>query len=582
MEIVTIKRKQRAVGAGLLVALVLCVVLASAGGAGAKPDGATAALPRSQTLYVSGKQWGPYTDFNPFRQGDYATCVLRLVYETLFRFDPLKDKFIPWLATNGRWSGNTYVVTLRNGVTWSDGRPLTAADVKFSFETGKLPASEFATMWQTGLQRVTTSGNQVRFQFRGTPNYQQWDTFRYTVPIVPRHIWSAYSAKAITTGNNDDMSKLIGTGPFTYGAGKGGSQTLQWNRRDGWWATAALGKRMHMRYIVDIHNTSNTASLQNFLQSKIDLSNNFFPGIDKMIRGKVQTYYPRPPYMLAANTAWLVPNLTKKPLDDRNFRRALAFSVNINRIVKDDYGNIVSKASPTGLLPTWKKWIDGAAVRQLGFSYNVNRAKQILQQNGYRDRDGDGFVENKDGSKLDLRLIVPNGWSDWQTAIQMISDSAKGAGIKITPAYPDFNGLVAERASGKFELLINNEVQLSNSPYTYYDYLFRLPIRAQQTTRNFQRYKNQQAWNLTTQLNKTPSTNVAKVKRINSQLQRIMLRDLPAIPLWYNGMWAQYNTTYWTNFATVSGSGFQNTPTTWNGYLNMTGIDALAKLRPRT
>jgi peptide/nickel transport system substrate-binding protein len=582
MGIVTIKRKQRAVGAGLLVALVLSIVLASsAGGAGAKTDEATAALPRSQTLYVSGKQWGPYTDFNPFRQGDYVTGLLGLVYETLFRYDPLKDKFIPWLATNGRWSGNTYIVTLRNGVTWSDGRPLTAADVKFSFETGKLPASEFATMWQTGLQRITTSGNQVRFQFKGTPNYQQWDTFRYHVPIVPRHIWSAYSAKAITTGNNDDMSKLIGTGPFTYGAGKGGSQTLQWNRRDGWWATAALGKRMPMRYIVDIHNTSNTASLQNFLQSKIDLSNNFFPGIDKMIRGKVQTYYPRPPYMLAANTAWLVPNTTKKPLDDRNFRRALAFSVNVNRIVTDDYGNIVSKASSTGLLPTWKKWIDSAAVRQLGFSYNVSRAKQILQQNGYRDRDGDGFVENKDGSKLDLRLIVPNGWSDWQTAIQMISDSAKGAGIKITPAYPDFNGLVAERNSGKFELLINNEVQLSNSPYTYYDYLFRLPIRAQQTTRNFQRYKNQQAWNLTTQLNKTPSTNVAKLKRLNSQLQRIMLRDLPAIPLWYNGMWAQYNTTYWTNFATASGSGLQNTPTTWNGYLNMTGIDALAKLRPR-
>ena len=574
-------RTQRGLGAGALVVLALCVVVAStAVGAGARTDGPSA-LPRSQTLYVSGKQWGPYTDFNPFRQGDYATGVLGLVYETLFRYDPLKDRFIPWLATNGRWSGNTYVVTLRNLVTWSDGRPLTAADVKFSFETGKLPGSEFATMWQTGLQRVTTSGNRVSFHFRGTPNYQQWDTFRYTMPIVPRHIWASYSAQAITTGNNDDMSKLIGTGPFKYGGGKGGSQTLQWNRRDGWWANRALGKRMPMRYIVDIHNTSNTASLQNFLQSKIDLSNNFFPGIDKMIKGNVKTYYSRAPYMLAANAAWLVPNTTKKPLDDRNFRRALAFSINVGRIVRDDYGNIVSKASPTGLLPTWRKWIDTTAVRQLGYAYNVDRAKQILQQNGYRDRDGDGFVENKDGSKLDLRLIVPNGWSDWMTAIQMIADSTKAAGIKITPAYPDFNALVEERNSGKFELVINNEVQLSNSPYVYYDYLFRLPIREQQTTRNFQRYSNQQAWRLTTQLNKTPSTNVARHKQLNSQLQRIMLRDLPAIPLWYNGMWAQYNTTHWTNFASASGSGLQNTPSTWNGYLNMTGIDALAKLRPR-
>ena len=58
----------------------------------------------------------------------------------------------------------------------------------------------------------------------------------------------------------------------------------------------------------------------------------------------------------------------------------------------------------------------------------------------------------------------------------MIADSAKDAGIRITPAYPDFNALVEERNTGKFDLAINNEVQLGNTPYTYYDYLFRLPI----------------------------------------------------------------------------------------------------------
>jgi peptide/nickel transport system substrate-binding protein len=565
----------------LCVGLVLAAVVAvTAGGAGARTDGPSA-LPRTQTLYVSGKQWGPYTGFNPFRQGDYATGVLGLLYETLFRYDPLQDRYINWLATGGRWQGNAYVVTLRSGVNWSDGRPLTAADVKFSFETGKLAGSEFSTMWQTGLQRISTAGRTVTFHFRGTPNYQQWDTFRYTVPVVPRHIWSSYTPQQITTGNNDDTSKLIATGPFTYGGGKGGSQTLQWNRRDGWWATRALGMRMAMRHIVDIHNTSNTASLQNFIQGRIDLSNNFFPGIDKLIRGNVQTYYPRSPYMLSANTAWLVPNLSKKPLDDRNFRRALATSIDINRIVRDDYGNIVAKANPTGLLPIWNKWIDQAQVRRLGFTYSTARAKQLLADNGYRDTNGDGFVENKDGSRLELRLIVPNGWSDWMTAIQMIAASAKDAGIRITPAYPDFNALVEERNTGKFDLVINNEVQLSNSPYVYYDYLFRQPIAATQTTRNFQRYQNARAWALTTQLNKTSSANTAALRRINRQLQQIQLTDLPAIPLWYNGMWAQYNTRYWTNFARSTGARLQNTPSTWNGYLNLTGIDALARLRPR-
>ena len=575
-------KRHRWLRAGLLVSLGLMVVLATtAGGVGARPD-ATSALPRSQTLYVSGKQWGPYTDFNPFRSGDYATGVVGLVYETLFRYDPLKDRYIPWLATNGRWEGTTYVATLRRGVKWSDGKPFTARDVKYSFETGKLTGSDYATMWRSGLAAVTAQGDYtVRFRFRGTPNYQQWDFYRYNVPIAPQHIWKGYSATAVTTGNNDNMSRLIGTGPFVYGGGKGSSQTLIWKRRNGWWATKALGKRMWMSSIVDIHNTSNTASLQNFVSGRIDLSNNFFPGVDKLIRGNIQTYYTRAPYMLAANTAWLVPNTTKAPLNDRNFRKALATSIDINRIVRDDYGNIVSKASPTGLLPIWDKWIDKAQVRQLGFSYSTARAKALLAANGYRDRNNDGFVENKDGSAINLRLIVPNGWSDWQTAIQMIADSAKDSGIKITPAYPDFNALVEERNTGKFELALNNEVQLGNSPYPYYEYLFRLPLSDTQTTRNFQRYQNQAAWNLTVQLNKTPNTAVAKAKAIHKQLQRIMLNDLPAIPLWYNGMWAQYNTRYWSNFARAQGSGLQNTPSTWNGYINMTGIDALAKLRPR-
>ncbi len=467
-----LRRNKIAVWLGVTVVAALLASLA-AGGAGASPQ-SSLALPRTQTLYVSGSAWGPYSSFNPLRAG-YSTGVVGLLYETLFRYDPLKDKFIPWLATSGAWSGNTYVVTLRNGVKWNDGKPLTGADVKFTFETGKLDGSQYSTMWTTGLQRITAVGNTVRFSFRGVPNYQEWDSNMYSIPIVPRHIWSAYTAKDIVSGNTDDTKKMVGTGPFKYGAGKGGSQTLQWNRRDGWWATSALGKKMPMKYIVDIHNTSNTASLQNFLQSKIDLSNNFFPGINKLVKGNVKTYYAKAPYMLAANTAWLVPNLTKKPLDDRAFRRALASSINIGRIVQDDYGNIVSKASPTGLLPNWSKWIDQAQVDKLGFKYSVAQAKALLAANGYRDRDGDGFVENKDGSKLDLRLIVPNGWSDWMTAIQMIADSAKDAGIKITPAYPDFDSLVDERNSGKFDLVINNERQIGNTPYTYYDYLFRLP-----------------------------------------------------------------------------------------------------------
>ena len=163
-------------------------------------------------------------------------------------------------------------------------------------------------------------------------------------------------------------------------------------------------------------------------------------------------------------------------------------SINIDQIVTADYGNIVKKANPTGLLPTWDKWIDKAQANKLGFKYNVAGAKALLAANGYKDTDGDGYVENKAGKDVNLRLIVPNGWSDWMTAIQIIAASAKQAGIHITPAYPDYNGLVDERNSGKFDLVINNDKQLGPTPYTYYDYLFHLPIADSQTFANYSRF----------------------------------------------------------------------------------------------
>jgi len=74
---------------------------------------------------------------------------------------------------------------------------------------------------------------------------------------------------------------------------------------------------------------------------------------------------------------------------------------------------------------------------------------------------------------------------------------------------------------------------------------------------------------------------VVRAKQLNSQIQKYILQYLPAIPLWYNGMWSQYNTTYWTNFPSATGKGMQNTPTVWGGYINMTGIDALANIKKK-
>jgi peptide/nickel transport system substrate-binding protein len=573
------RRTWGVVGLGAIVLAAAAVAFLTAGGASAQQQATLGGLPRAETLYMSGNQWSPNNDLNPAKNWDYITGLVGFAYETPFRYDPLKDRFIPWLATNGRWASKTrYVMTIRNGVKWSDGRTLTAGDVVYTFNTLKTATHPQNPFWRdTGIKSVTRAGNTVVFTFTGTPGYQQFDFYRYNVAIVPQHVFRTYSQTDIATGNLGNPRKIVGTGPYLYQSGYGAqSQTVVWRRNENWWAKRALGLNVAPRYIVDIKNGTNAAALSNLLRGNIDLFNNFAP--KSAIRGRFKTYFDKAPYHLGANTTWLFPNTTRKPLNDAQFRRALAFSINMGQIIDKAYQGLVTKASPTGLLPIWDKWVDKSVVRQHGFSYNSARAKSILAAAGYKDSNGDGFVENKDGSAIELSIVCPNGWSDWMTSIQVIADSAKAVGIKITPAFPEYGTMVDDRGHARFDLLLGNDKQYSNTPFTYYQYIFQLPILENQTTVNYERYSNATAWNLTKQLDRTPSTNVRAYQSVMSKLQRVFLQNLPAIPLWYNGMWSMVNTQYWTGWPSAKGN--QYTPSSWRNFWQMTSIDMLTHLRP--
>ena len=106
----------------------------------------------------------------------------------------------------GNWVGKNYVATVRKGVKWSDGAPLTAADVKFTFET---PSTRPPSTGRCGRRAYSASTRRANgdFHFRGVPNYQEWDSYLYTVPIVPMHVWKGYSQKKIISGNTANVSK---------------------------------------------------------------------------------------------------------------------------------------------------------------------------------------------------------------------------------------------------------------------------------------------------------------------------------------------------------------------------------------
>jgi peptide/nickel transport system substrate-binding protein len=571
-----------------IVVSVVCLLVAACTGndsgsgssgqpAGGVPAAGPASYPRNETLYTSGTQWGPPSNWNPIMDWQYATGTEGLVYENLFLYDPLKDEYKPWLAEKGDWTSKTvYELTLRDGLTWSDGKPLTAEDVVFTFELGKFESVPYHNLWDWLKTAEAVDARTVKFTF-SEPLYQQWGNHLYNRAIVPKHLWEGRSEKDVATGANE---KPVGSGPYLYQTHS--QDRMVWVKNDKWWARETLGLDVKPKYIVDIVNGSNNVALGLVLQGGLDLSNNFLPGVATLVQGGygVQTYYPDAPYMLAANTAWLVLNTKKKPMDDPAFRKALAHAIDTPKIVSGVYGRIVSAANPTGLLPNWDKYVDKAVVDKLGFGYDPAKAKSLLTAAGYKDTNGDKLVEGPGGSKIELDLIVPNGWTDWMESIRVVADSAKAAGIKVNTKFPDYAALVDARNKGDFDMLINNEKQVSNSPWEYYDYMFRLPVQDAQSTANFGRYENKKAWDLVQQLDKTPVDDTAGMKKLTSQLQQIQLTDLPVIPLWYNGLWSQANNTVWTNWPSAKADASHYLPATWRNYFEMGSILMLTELQP--
>ena len=560
---------------GIRVALLTLLVI---GLAGALACGQ--AYERGETLYVSGAAWGPASTWNPFQPGSLAntTGTLGLVYETLFNYDPLTNVMIPWLAESGTWTTDTsYEVTLRAGLEWSDGTPLTAEDVAFTMNLAKEhEAMWFAPMWKY-LRSVVSIGDLiVRFDFTDAPLYQEFDNNLYNIPIVPKHLWEGRTEEDITIGANEHP---IGSGAYLYDSHQ--SDRNVWVRNDNWWAIDALGLMPAPKRIVDIRFSSNNVALGSVIKGEVDLSNNFLPGVAGLSdQGIISTYFEGAPYMLSANTAVLFLNTTIAPLDDPAFRKALAYAINVNDIVNVAYASLVAAANPTGLLPSLSTFVDQGVVGSLGWSYDPAMAARILADAGYVDVDKDGYVEAPDGSKIALEVTCPSGWTDWMAAIAVISDSCKAAGMYVEDVTPDYGSWNTQMQTGTFNMTLNNWAAMSNTPWTLFNLLFNHPIQAQMQSGNFGRYENQELFDLVDALAAVKTSDIAGMKAVCADIETIMLTEVPMIPLWYNGMWAQFSTSTWTNWPVDGDNTPSRLPTTWSGYWQLGGLMMLCELEP--
>ena len=567
------------VGAALTAVALVVPLIVTGTTASAQRVSNTVSFPRAETLYTSGTSYGEPTNFNPLNSGSRYMGTMGLLYEPLFLYDPIHNKYLPWLATSGSWTNaTTYTLNVRNGVSWSNGSALTGADVAYTINLANTnPAVPWSNLHSLGLIAATATGNSVSVTFNSPAPYAAWQNYLWNQPVLPQAVWSQISATDQVTVAN---LKPVASGPMTLVStnttgGVAGLGEACYQTNPSWWGAKLLGLAFKFKYLCDSVNGGNNVELSAMLSNNLDWSNNFLPGINSLIVGGgdsfLQTYYPTAPFMLSANTVWLELNTSKAPMSNVNFRRAVAYGVNEQQIVTGDYGGIVAAANPTGLLPNLAPFINNSIVKQYGFSYNPAKAKAFLKASGYN------------GQMLTLQ--VPTGWSDWVAGVQIIAQDLGAIGIHISLIFPQANDKTANETSGNYDMCLDNNVGASSDPWSYFDHVYQLPIGGASNEEaaglNMERYTDPGSWALVQKAADTPATDMPALVSIYGQLEKNFLQTLPEIPVWYNGAWFQGNDTYWSNFPSSANPKDQNVPVLWGGYLGaQTTVYALAALKP--
>lgn len=529
---------------------------------------------RSETLVVSGAMWGPPTQWNPLHPDPSGKGTGGLLYEPLFHYDPVNNEFIPYLAESGEWTSDTeYVIQLREGMTWTDGEVLNAEDVVFTFEIAKEAELPYTPIWDWMSSVEAVDDLTVKFTF-SEPHYDEWAGTLYGRYIVPEHIWSEIAPEELLSLTNDHG---IGSGPYMYHSVA--SDRMVWVRNDNWWGNDVFGTPKP-KYIVDMTNSSNNIALGMLMKGEMDLCNNFIPGI-QMVKQAVDlvTYYDEEPYMLSWNTANLYMNTNVKPMDDSAFRRALAFAMNKQTIVDKVYGGLVQAANSTGLFNDgWMRYYNEDVANEYGFSYDPEKAKTMLDDAGYMDLDGDGWRDMPNGDVISLDVIVPSGWTDWMESIKIIASNAQAVGVNIQVAFPESSVYDDRRFHNSFELLIaNQETTLSSTPFDYWNAVANSDIDGEMISNgNWGGYDNPELFAKIDQFNMT--SDEAVKQELAADIQKTLLIDMPTIPLWHNGLWAQASKINWTNWPTADNP--YGVAVSWGNTYQLGMIDVLINLEP--
>jgi peptide/nickel transport system substrate-binding protein len=543
-------RRTRTLRLAALAAAVGLLTLAGLVGSTRAPA-ATDKAAAHQCLVMTGSGDPAFTkNFNPYTATGLpsGTIVQGAFYEPLVVTGEGGLKPVPWLATSWTWSkGNkTLNLNLAKGVKWSDGKPLTSADVVYSLLAGRQDkamdrvgltgaGNNIVSVKAKGLYGVTIALKTPDSQFIAATLNRQF--------IVPKHIWSQ-----VTDPTTFTNSTPVGSGPFDV-IKRFTTQDYVFGKNPNYWRKGQP-KVPCLEYV---QAASNDAALALIQSGQVDWTHNFVPNVETAYVAKDPAHY----HAFYATTAYptsLHFDTTQYPYSIPAFRKALSLAIDRKTVSKlGEYGY----APPTdafGLNFLFPGWVTDKSVKAQAkamSTYNPTAAKKMLTDAGFTYK-GSALMDPK-GNPVKLDLHVISGWSDWVASDQIITKNLRDIGIDSNVALePDWGAWQPSAYATKFATLLwENGSQGSPYGFFYANLSQNAYIPSGQdgeTTGNWEHFADPKATSLLNQWKVT--LDVAKQKKLATQLSKIFLNDMPIVPVFIGPRWSTYSTKYFHCFDT--------------------------------
>lgn len=522
-------------------------------GAGPGSSGSGAAM--RTTLRLSGGDSGFPSPFAYMRGPGYIQTSF--IYDTLV-WKNASGQFIPWLAESFERSEDalTYTFQLREGVRWTDGKPVTAEDVAFTFEYFASqtispqviiqPLPEIEEVRATGPRTVEFSLAATAAPFFGLGGVG-------SVPIVPKHIWSSIKNAAMES----DPAVLVGSGPYKLESYSRGDGSYLYTANDEFFLGKPFVSRLEFRPVSD--------DLNALLAGDIDAAGGsgrkevLAPFMDD----KKFQVLDAPPGNSGSGLFW---NLAKGgALADVQFRRACARAIDREDMVKRLFGGNGTPGNP-GWIPAANPFhVD---VEQ--YPFDRAAAEAGLDSAGYR-RGADGVRQG--GKPLRFTMLVTNPPSK---VTDLVVGALKAVGIEVTPQAldtPTFNQRVIAGDS-EMSLIGFGGMNTDHAP----GYLLQVYPSYTKTTQHAQGYKNPEV----DRLCKAQQQELDEPKRmaIVGQIQKIVAEDLPLLPLVYPNSFTVYRRGAFDNYYYTAGGVGSTVPTVQNKLAFIAGNEEDLKISP--